>query len=202
MNKNNYPLTVVVFLVLVLLGAIFYKVNFGDGQVGNIVGFDTEEVEGTLFPIYGPDENLDETEVNFYIQLADDLEQFEKLQVIANRLSRFRFDFLPIKVLEIEEENGREIAVINLEEHQWNRNGDETPEFRGNAGVTWYLDHFQGAATGYFTSETLISSFLQPEYDGDWIDGVRFLYQGQPIREQDWDAVDLEGVFYRDEINN
>ncbi|WP_408956355.1 hypothetical protein [Natroniella sp. ANB-PHB2] len=202
MNKDNYPLIVVIVLVLILLGTIFYKVNFENERVNNIVGFDNEELEVTIFPIYGSDERYDDTEVNFYIQIADDLELLEKLQVIANRLSRFRFDFLPIKVIEIEEENGRDIAVINLEEHQWNRNKDELPTFRGNAGITWYLDYFQGAADGHFTSVTLINSFLQPEYERDWIDGVKFLYQGEPIREEDWDTVALEGIFYRDELDN
>ncbi|MCK8827381.1 hypothetical protein MWH25_06440 [Natroniella acetigena] len=205
MNKYNYRLIIVIILVLVFLGGILYWGSFGDGQITDnnkdIVGFN-KATNSTLFPIYGPDERADDIEVNFYIQIIDDLEQFEKLEVIANRLSRFRFDFLPIKVLEIEEENGREVAVINLEEHQWNRAKDERPTFRGSAGVTWYLDYFQGAADGHFTSVTLIKSFLQPEYEGDWIDGVKFLYQGEPIHEEDWNTVALEGIFYRGEIDN
>ncbi len=40
-------------------------------------------------------------------------------------------------------------------------------------------DFFQGSAGGGWTCYTLQTTMLQPDYDGEWIDGVRFLYNGE-----------------------
>ncbi|NLM92507.1 MAG: hypothetical protein GX168_06160, partial [Bacteroidales bacterium] len=55
----------------------------------------------------------------------------------------------------------------------------------------WY-DYFQGSMGGMNTSIVLRESFLQPDYDGVWIDAVAFYYQGDPIGA--WDHLLLEGL--------
>jgi hypothetical protein len=161
------------------------------------------KTDGTyeLFKVYGSDKAAMNIETNFYISIPKSLPIIEKLRIIADRLSRFKFSDLPIEVLRIENQNGKKIAIINLKEHEWNRNIDWSKPFQvsGNAGATWRTQYFQGTTGGGFTTVTLIETFLQNEYSGDWIDGIRFMYENQPI-DENWNHILLSGVIYRDPI--
>jgi len=150
-----------------------------------------------LFKIYGSDKKAENPEVNFYILIPKNLSLIQKLNIIADKLSRFGFNYLPIEVLKIEEQNSKKIVVINLKEHEWDR-GEEN-----FIGSNWRYGFFQGSTGGYFTTITLIETFLQNDYKGEWIDGVRFMYENQPIKQEDWDHIDLSGIIYRNqEIKN
>ena len=67
----------------------------------------------------------------------------------------------------------------------------------GSNFETWRYLYFQGSTGGQFTSYSLRMTFLQPGYSGEWIDAVRFYYEGQPIREGDWTHLSLSGVINR-----
>jgi hypothetical protein len=47
------------------------------------------------------------------------------------------------------------------------------------------------------TSESLIETLLQREYNGEWIDAVKFLYNDSPIDDHFQHAPDLMEINYR-----
>jgi hypothetical protein len=183
----------------VLVDRFVYKQQTKKIEPSKIAAKTDETTE--LFKVYGSDKAAMKIETNFYISIPKSLPIIEKLRIIADRLSRFKFDYLPIEVLRIENQNGKKIAIINLKEHEWNRNIDwnKPLQMSGNAGVTWRTHHFQGTTGGGFTTVTLIETFLQNEYNGDWIDGISFMYENQPI-DENWNHISLSGVIYRDPI--
>ena len=105
----------------------------------------------------------------------------EKLDILAKNLSKVEFNSLPIEVIKIEEKDNKKIAVINLKESEINAGINEAIDFKG---PSWSKNYFQGTAGGTITSTSLIESFLQRSYPGDWIDGVRFLYENKEINFQ------------------
>lgn len=138
------------------------------------------DIEG-LLPVYGMDSEVMNKEINFYIEVSENLPLEKELDIVADKLSRFKFSGLPIKILNIKNENGKKIAVVNLEESSINKSITEPEKISGNPGDTWRFGYFQGSAGGSATTETLVETFLQRKYKGQWIDGVRFLYENKPI---------------------
>lgn len=145
------------------------------------------EKDYEFFPVYGADRDAMNLEINFYVRIPEKLPVIEKLKIVADKLSRFKFD-LPIKVLRIEEQNNKKIAVVNLLECE---------DTEGNSQMTWFSVYFQGSTGGLFTSMSLRKTFLQEDFEGEWIDGVEFYYEGEPILEEDWDHISLSGTIYR-----
>lgn len=145
------------------------------------------EKEFEFFPVYGPDRDAMNLEINFYVRIPEKLPVIEKLKIVADKLSRFKFD-LPIEVLRIEERKSKKIAIIDL---------IECEDTEGNSQITWFSVYFQGSTGGFFTSMSLRRTFLQETYEGEWIDGVEFYYEGEPILEEDWDHISLSGTIYR-----
>lgn len=152
------------------------------------------EGEFDFFPVYGADQGANDLEVNFYIRIQKYASLTDKLNIIADHLSRYKFNYLPLKVMTIDDQEGRKIAQVNLDEHQWNK-GTGNQQYSGNAGFTWSANYFQGTTGGWFTSQTLIQTFLQNHYKGEWIDGVEFFYEGEPIG--DWDHIQLKHTVFR-----
>ncbi|MDQ2087579.1 hypothetical protein RBH29_14195 [Herbivorax sp. ANBcel31] len=64
------------------------------------------------------------------------------------------------------------MAVINLREYD---------EKNTSIRRSWKSHYFQGTTGGRETSVTLIETFLQRDYSGEWIDGVSFLYYDNEI---------------------
>jgi hypothetical protein len=93
----------------------------------------------------------------------------ERLQAITKGLSEQVFK-LPMELFEIREIFNQKIAVINVMEAS-----DNTGLYPWNSG------YFQGSTGGAITSITLVESYLQKGYEGEWIDGVKFLYEGDII---------------------
>lgn len=93
----------------------------------------------------------------------------ERLQAITKGLSDQVFK-LPMELLEIREIFNQKIAIVNVMETH-----DSTDLYPWNSG------YFQGSTGSAITSITLIESYLQKGYEGDWIDGVKFLYEGDII---------------------
>lgn len=103
------------------------------------------------------------------LSIKDNLALEGKLETLAKELSKTQFEDLSIGVLRIEEQEGKKIAVIDL------------TETGGKTDISWKTKYFQGSAGGGVTEVSLIETFLQKEYQGEWIDGVQFLYGGQTI---------------------
>jgi len=121
--------------------------------------------------------------VDFYVGVPPELPLLQKLRLLADKMSVLRFNSLPLDVLRIETRAGKRIAVIGIRE----------PE---NDQYAWGGGYFQGSTGGGITQVTLVESFLQRGYTGDWIDGVEFYYQGKPFTDE-WDHINLSGVRYR-----
>ncbi|MBM7624080.1 hypothetical protein [Sporohalobacter salinus] len=188
-NMNlTIAITIITLIIGALVGAYYYKVLDGKVDIE-----DQKKQKEHFYPIYGANKEAEKTVVNFYIKLSEDLTIKEKLENIANRLSRFKFNHLPIEIVKIEESNG-DIAVIDLQEYKWNHNQDK---FNKLQGISWRSHYFQGSTGGMITSKTLIRTFLQRDYDGNWVDGVKFLYEGSEISKDVAQHIRLSGIKYR-----
>ncbi len=137
-----------------------------------------------LLSIYGYDSHEDREKIDFFLSISESQSLFEKLRIVADNLSRFRFGNNPINVLRIEDRNYGKIAIVDLREpgepkaHSWSRG------------------YFQGSSGGRATTTILVKTFLQDDYAGKWIDGVEFYYEGEPISDE-WDHIFLSGIKYR-----
>lgn len=145
------------------------------------MGIETEG-ESRLI-IYGADIDTYEQEVVKQINVKNSLPLKEKLEVLADALSEAVFEGLGIEVSEIMIEKGKQIATINLTEKD------------NNQGTGWDTIYFQGSAGGAITFVSLRDTFLQGEYNGQWIDGVRFLYENEIIEFQHVEG--LSEISYR-----
>ncbi|MDS0527004.1 hypothetical protein NNC19_15025 [Clostridium sp. SHJSY1] len=103
------------------------------------------------------------------IQIEDNLSLKDKLTQLANELSSKNFSGLPIKVVNVETINGSKKATINLE----NLTTDNS--------ISWTRTYFQGTTGGAITTKSLIETFKQSSYTGDWINYVEFLYNNEKI---------------------
>lgn len=115
--------------------------------------------------IYTIDDNTLEPNESSKIELSTDSSLEDKVQQLSNTISKNFFDNLPIKVKSIDTIDGKKIATINLLDDNNNK----------------WINKFQGSTGGQITSNTLIENFLQVSYKGEWIDGVKFLYNDEPI---------------------
>jgi hypothetical protein len=142
--------------------------------------------------------NADATDIEpqFRVTFATELNQQQQLEKLTTLVSRYDFCALPIEVVALEDDG----ATINLAEHDWNQDPENPVDFPGCSGRSWRTNYFQGSAGGMITSKTLAYTLLQPEFQGEWIEGVTFQYQGEPIEEGDWDHISLFGVITRDDL--
>jgi len=108
----------------------------------------------------------------------------EKLTALANEVSIKAFKGLPITIVKIETSNGSKKAIINLEEKEGT-----------DPNASWSRVFFQGSAGGTITSKTLIETFTQKSYTGEWIDSIEFQYNGGSIESQH--APNLNGTIKR-----
>lgn len=137
----------------------------------------------SIFNIYGANVDTYEPELLSQVSIKNSLSLEQKLKTVSEYLSKAQFGNLGIEVSEIEEKDGKKIAIVNL---------TETPN---ENDVSWNTGYFQGSTGGTITSISLEKTFLQKGYEGEWIDGVRFLYEGQRIQ---FDHVGMLGdIIYR-----
>ncbi len=128
------------------------------------------------------------TYVGFCVVVPADLPLLQKVRFLADRMSTYRFRSLPIEVLEIENRKGKHIAIIDLREWDY------------SSRPSWRTGYFQGSTGGYMTQTVLTKTLLQPDYRGEWIDGVEFHYQGKPMEE--WDHINLTGTILREDVES
>lgn len=132
----------------------------------------------------------------FAISLPEDLTREAQLTTLTNLVSRYDFCHLPIKVVDIKDN----IATINLVEQPWNQEAATPTALPGCAGASWRTQYFQGSAGGLMTSKVLAHTLVQPDFEGDWIEGVQFQYQGTLINADEWDHLLLSGVITEDNL--
>lgn len=126
-------------------------------------------------------------EIREYIEVSSTDTIEARLEKIANRLSEIAFANNPITPSKITQQDGKDVVIIDLQDN---------PE--GDIETTWMAGYFQGSAGAQATETTLVQSFLQPHYyDGEWIDGVVFYYEGEPI--EPLDHIDFSQTFYREQ---
>jgi len=134
--------------------------------------------------VYGANEGATRLEVVLRVPVPDSLGLAGRVAVLCRSLSEHVFAGLPVELVRLDSSNGRRVAVINLAERG-------TP-----AGRTWRSGFFQGSTGGGFTTASLVETFLQPGFGGEWLDGVRFLYEEEPVSPE-WDHIRLDRNWYR-----
>lgn len=158
--------------IIVLIVGVAVIAFFAGYYVGGMVETDLQKNESPdlYLPITNHNPHTWEEEVHFYVRVPGDLPLKGKLDNLADQLSQLRFGGLPIEVKAIEMKDSRSIAIINLREDGRERWG-------------WKGGYFEGSSGGHSTSIELIHNFLQYDYDGEWIEGVWFYYEGKPVSE-------------------
>ncbi|WP_244833070.1 hypothetical protein [Clostridium sp. BJN0001] len=131
--------------------------------------------------IYTEDANSMELQQSKAIEINENASLSDKLKYLADGISKNNFDSLPIEVKSIDKVGDKTIATINLKD----------PSNKKNA---WY-QMLQGSTGGQITSDTLIETFIQTKYKGEWIDGVTFLMNGAKIEAEH--APTLSDTVYR-----
>ncbi len=183
MNKINFQILITI-LTLVFIGCKDKKKDD-----------DIDIVKEEMFPIYiGKDTFI--KEINAYklkphkdklIAINKNKTTAEKISSITDTLSKSYFNDLEINVSNIYSNDSIGIiADINLVEDSDYEGPGSLPSYQ-----SWY-DFFQGSHGGQNTTIMLKENILQRNYEGSWIDGIVFFYQGDSIGV--WDHVNLHGV--------
>ncbi|MCS6130143.1 hypothetical protein DWV13_00490 [Clostridium botulinum] len=134
--------------------------------------------ETEAFSIYTEDANSMEIKEISTIELNKNLSLEDKLKQLSKTLSEKVFDKLPIEVKSIETIDGKKIATINLDESATNKGVTSNADLKK---PNWTADKLQGSTGGEISENSLLETFLQVKYKGEWIDGVKFLYKNEPI---------------------
>ncbi len=167
-------------------------------QVAIITTLKRDSVYGIdIYPIYSADpdnyynkeNDTYNREIVCYINMPREDSLISKLNAVAETLSETCFGNLPIEVLEIDDKN---IAKIDLEEASKQSTNTSLKTSSSLARATGF---FQGSTRGTITTIRLTESFLQKDYKGEWIEGIRFLYKGQPVDFQH--TPELSEIIYR-----
>lgn len=186
------------FIVIIGIGTALIFTKYSGNQVQNH-GISSNEEKPTAKPEpttlpedtnpTSPDPVLEKEELPLFTGDIDtyDKKQYDtieitaqetiedKLKRIADHLSEVQFDGLPIEIQKIEDIDGKKIGIINLQEKEKSTEGNKTWMHYLNAGST-------GSA---MTLIALEESFLQKDLEGDWIDGIKIIHEGQAIEEMD-----------------
>lgn len=142
---------------------------------------DDSKVNKIKLSIYTIDENSLEPNESGTIEVNENLSLEDKLKQLSKTISEKEFGSLPIELKSIDTINGKKVATINLTDSNNKK----------------WVSKFQGSTGGSVTENTLIENFLQSnnKSKGDWIDGVKFLYNNEKI---EYDHVsNLSEIQYR-----
>ena len=164
-----------------LLRLVDEQVTILSGELGD---------DYVILPIYHLDINTYDIRVQYYTMVQAEADIEEKVQHLAEKLSMYSFDGLPIELLGIEtDDSDQQIAVINLI--------DPEDRIRTHTGKTWAGLYFQGSSGGNATVTKLLETFLQEEYAGEWVEGVKFLYNGDETNQFEHIGELLGQAYYR-----
>ncbi len=139
--------------------------------------------------IFGPDSNAMRVHHQYDIQVACAAPLTAKLKALAQVLSERHFAGLPVVILRLEQRGEKQVAFVDLRE----KKGLVT---KYGHSASWSTLYFQGSSGGAMTTGTLVYSFWQKDYTGEWIDGVRFLYEGKPPEEY-FEHVGFDNIHWR-----
>jgi len=148
----------------------------------------SSENDINIIPIYGFDINTAYTDMISWMPLITSNSIDENMEILAKYMENEYFNEGHIIIEEIIEVDGKRVAIINLKERDSNNKEKIS---------MWMSRYFGGSAGGRATETKLKLTFLQPDYKGEWIDGVKFLYEGKPLVLNHVNAPD---IIYRDEI--
>lgn len=154
----------------------------GDAAAAHLVL--SQKSSDQMFEIYRMEERSGNPYIKCYVAIPEDLPLAQKLSFLAQNLTEIQFPGLPIQIRKIEYRQGLKIAHVELI--------DLSSEY------TWE-QRFQGSTGGGITQTALTYTLLQPDYKGEWIDGLQFFYRGRPM-EDEYDHVNLSGIFLRSDI--
>ena len=106
-----------------------------------------------------------------------------RLEEVSKALSAEVFEGLIVSLKEIKTIDGKEVATFNLK---------DVPGIE----KAWGETYFQGSTGGMATIMALTDTLLQKDYQGEWVDGVKFLYEDQAIEFEHVES--LGETFYRE----
>lgn len=162
-----------------------------DNQEEDIVD-NQESIKTIELLLYSKDVNTDEQVIVGEVEVNEDLSLEEKIEKLSKELSEKVFDNLPIEFVKINDIEGKKIALFNLDELG---NNAKDITFDKYEGVNWINNYFAGSAGGSITEYTLLTTLLQRNYIGEWVDGIEFTYKNSKI---EFDHVPLLGeISYR-----
>ena len=137
-----------------------------------------ESIKTIEMMLYSKDVNTDEQVIIGEVEVNEELSLEEKIEKLSEGLSEKAFDNLPIEFVKINNIEGKKVALFNLDEL-----GNNAPDitFDKYEGINWINNYFAGSAGGSVTEYTLITTLLQRNYTGEWIDGIEFTYKNSKI---------------------
>lgn len=145
-----------------------YKDNSEDDETKN-------EQNEICLNISSLDSNTEEKIVLGTLKMDNSKSIEEKLNLLLKEISAVKFENASINLVKVEDN----IAYVDL-----NESSDKN---------YWSNNYFQGSTGGNITTYTLIESILQREYNGEWISGVYFTYEGKTDIEFDHVGIDFFG---------
>ena len=183
--------SIILFLALILFFALAGCVpdNNSDSDIGDMRTYDDsknetnkEDISKTLkdeeiqeayesgkYPVYTTYDYPFDLEVLDFIEMPKESGLEDKLRAITKALSERVFEGNPIEFVGFEEVNGKRIAVVSLDKNK-------DIEDKSLSTSPGWRRYFEGSTGGAATVTKLIENLLQREYEGEWIDGVRFNY--------------------------
>jgi|GEM_PF-5206688 len=203
--KHKVLPTIIAVGVFVATGIYFgFRAGFEQGYQSGQQTVPPEPpglTESSAFHVYAPNEQYDGVERIMSVSFPHAFDKEERLGRIAKIMSYENFCGLPIEVIGVE----NNIATVNLLENPLSlSHEDELLRLDSNCGfLRWDTGYFQGSTGGAMTASLLVETFLQPKYVGPWIDGVKFLYEGDPIDSEygQFQHLGIYGVEARDGID-
>lgn len=141
-----------------------------------------QEVVEESYTLYTRDVNSWEITPLGEVQVDGNLSLQDKVQAVANELSKECFEGLEIEVEEIKQIGENEVAMINLKDEGQNQSPN------------WMVNFFQGSTGAGITATSLEESLLQRASTYPWVDGIEIQYNGQPLVA---DHIEFSNVIYR-----
>lgn len=150
--------------------------------MGNIIYSDIQSSKNyhaniETFNIYYQ-EDYDDISIVSTVQINNNKSMKEKLQLIADEVSKYIFEGKKIKVLKVE----NNIAYIDLIDSK---------------NKEWY-GSFQGSFGASCTSYALLENFLQENYNGEWISGIYFTHNGKVVEMKHMGIGFFGEIIYRE----
>lgn len=148
-------------------------------KIENVDNVDNQEsIKNIEMLLYSKDANTDEQVIIGTVEVDQELSLEEKIEKLSKELSEKVFDSLPIEFIKINDIEGKKIALFNLDELGNNATDITYDKYEG---INWINNYFAGSAGGSVTEYTLITTLLQKNYTGEWIDGIEFTYKNSKI---------------------